>query len=152
MKLREIMTAPVLTVRPDEPASDALARMRDERVRHAVVVSNRVLTGVVSERDLGGPRGGVVRRGRTVGDLMQPEPIVGSPDQSVSHAVGLVRENRIGCLPIVEGGELIGIVTRGDLLAALARRRKRDRSRAAHDATELPRPPWVASPNRDKWP
>jgi manganese-dependent inorganic pyrophosphatase len=152
MKLREIMTTPVLTLSRAEPASDALARMRDAHVRHGVVVSGPDVVGVVSERDLGGPRGGAVRKGHTVADLMQDEPILGSPEMSITKAALFVREHRIGCLPIVEEGRLVGIVTRSDLLDGLALRRRRERGRITSETAEVPHPPLVVSPNRDKWP
>jgi CBS domain-containing protein len=163
MKLRQIMSAPVLTVTGSEPASDALARMRDARVRHAVVVSDGRVIGVVSDRDLGGARGGVVRRGRTVRDLMNDPgvaPTVAGPETSVAEAALLLREQRIGCIPVVDCGGLVGIVTRGDVLSALATRRRGKRvrgreghgSRSEHEGAARARPPLVSSPNRDKWP
>lgn len=154
MKLREIMTSPVLSSTPREPASDAFARMRDAGVRHAVVLSDGAVVGVVSDRDLGGPLGGAVRKGKSVGDLMQREPVVAPPELGVARAALLVRKHRIGCVPVVEEGELVGIVTRSDLLAALAKKRRRDRQREGRprDTADVPRPPRVVSPNRDKWP
>jgi acetoin utilization protein AcuB len=152
MKLHEIMTAPVLTVTPGAPASDALARMRDAGVRHAVVVSGGAVVGVVSERDLGGPAGGAFRAKHVVGDLMQRQPVVGSPDLDVGDAAALVRERRIGCIPVADRGKLVGIVTRGDLLGALAHLERRDRAHVTKADADLPRPPRLVSPNRDKWP
>jgi acetoin utilization protein AcuB len=156
MKLREIMSAPVLTVSESEPASDALARMRDARVRHGVVVLDGRVLAVVSERDLGGARGGVVRRGRTVRDLINDpnrSPTVAGPETGVAEAALLLREQRIGCIPVVDGGRLVGIVTRGDVLSALATGRRGNRGRGrAREGAEHARPPLVSSPNRDKWP
>lgn len=147
------MTAPVLGLRPSDPASDALAWMRDADVRHAPVLEGKELVGVVSERDLGGPHGGAARRSRTVGDLMQPDPIVASPELEVNDAAALVRQHRIGCLPVVEDGRVVGIVTRSDLLTVLADLRRRRRGGPARrPAAEPSRPPLVVSPNRDKWP
>jgi acetoin utilization protein AcuB len=151
VRLRDIMTAPVLKLAPTEPASDALALMRDEHVRHAPVVEGGAILGIVSERDLGGPHGGATRRGRTVQDLMRVNPVLGAPDMSVTDAVVLVRERHIGCLPIVDAGRLLGIVTRSDLLASLADLRRR-RTPSDRGAADVPRPPLVVSPNRDKWP
>jgi CBS domain-containing protein len=125
MKLRDIMTTPVLTFGRYELASDALAHMRDAGVRHAVVVTGGEIIGVLSDRDLGGPHGGSLRVGRSVGELMRAEPFVASPDMGVSEAAHTIRAMHIGCLPIVDAGRLIGIVTRGDLLGALASKRKR---------------------------
>jgi acetoin utilization protein AcuB len=152
MKLREIMTAPVLKLGAGEPASDALAWMRDAKVRHLPVVSGGDLVGIVSDRDLGGPLGGIARKSRTVGDLMRRDPVVASPALGVREAASLMRTHRIGCLPVMEKGELVGIVTRSDLLMALAHLRRRDRDPLANDAAEIPRPPHLSSPNRDKWP
>jgi CBS domain-containing protein len=150
MRLREIMTSPVLTLGRSEPASDALAKMKDAGVRHGVVLSGSDVVGVVSERDLGGPRGGVLRKGASVADLMQPDPLLESPETTVTAAASLLRSRHIGCLPLMEGGRLVGIVTRGDLLEALATRRRRDRTRIPAPEAELPRPPLLVSPNRDK--
>jgi acetoin utilization protein AcuB len=152
LKLRDIMTTPVLKLSPSEPASDALALMRDERVRHAPVVEGTAILGIVSERDLGGPHGGLARKSRTVRDLMRTDPVLGAPDMSVTDAVVLVRERRVGCLPVVDAGRLLGIVTRSDLLAALAHLRRGQSPAASRGAADIPRPPLLVSPNRDKWP
>ncbi len=153
LKLGDIMTTPVLKLAPTEPASDALALMRDEGVRHAPVVEGNLILGIVSERDLGGPHGGLARKNRTVRDLMKTDPALGAPEMSVTDAVVLVRERHIGCLPIVDAGRLLGIVTRSDLLAALADiRRTRSRASVSRGGADIPRPPLVVSPNRDKWP
>lgn len=145
------MTSPVLTLTRGESASDALAQMRDAHVRHAVVVSGRDIVGVVSERDLGGPRGALVRKGRTVEDEMHQPVVLGRPDMPITRAALLLREKGIGCLPIVEATRLVGIVTRGDLLEALAQGRRAER-RGRVEVDVPARPPLVISPNRDKSP
>jgi len=153
VKLRDIMTTPVLKLSPTEPASDALALMRDEHVRHAPVVDGSEILGIVSDRDLGGPHGGRARQSRTVRELMQRDLVLGAPEMSAADAVVVMRERRVGCLPVVDAGRLLGIVTRGDLLTALAQvRRAKSRPPGDHGAADIPRPPLVISPNRDKWP
>jgi CBS domain-containing protein len=152
MMLREIMTTPVLTFSRAEPASDALARMRDAHVRHGVVLSGHEVIGIVSERDLGGLRGGILRKGCTVADLMRGDPLVASPQMSATKAALLLRQHRIGCLPILHAGRLVGIITRGDLLEALARQRRLHPRRVNDEAIEVPRLPTLSSPNRDKSP
>lgn len=153
MIVRTIMSRNVLTVSLRHPASDALALMRDARVRHAVVSSMGTIAGIVTERDLGGPQGGAFRRGRTVEDVMhRPVRHVGS-ETTIEEAALLMRKEHIGCLPVVDRGQLVGIVTRGDLLSALATGRKGGAGRAtAADAHEPLRAPRFVSPNRDKWP
>lgn len=125
MKLRDIMTRDVLTLTPRQTASDALALMRDARVRHAVVTSAGEVVGVVSDRDLGGPHGAVVRKQRSVEDLMRTVVVTATPDTTLADAANIVRANHVGCLPIMDGPRLVGIVTRGDLLDGLATHRKR---------------------------
>jgi CBS domain-containing protein len=70
MRVDEIMTKPVVSIGPEEPASVAWPRMEREHIRHLVVLDHGWLVGVVSQRDLGGRGGAAVRRNRTVGELM----------------------------------------------------------------------------------
>jgi acetoin utilization protein AcuB len=145
------MSTPVLTFTRGEPASDAFAQMRDAQIRHGVVLSGTDVVGVLSDRDLGGPRGGLARKGCTVADLMHAEPIVMAPDVDVTKAAIRMRRARIGCVPIVEHEKLVGIVTRGDLLEALAQGRRAKRAIPLR-TPDAPHPPHLVSPNRDKWP
>jgi CBS domain-containing protein len=148
--LLEVMTSPVLTLTTSQPASDALAVMQDAGVRHAVVLLGDDIVGVISERDLGGSHGGVARRHRTVQELMHVAPAVAAPAMSIGEAVHLVREQRIGCLPVVDEGRLVGIVTRSDLLRLLDPEPRDERARWEELGDERPEP--LISPNRDKWP
>jgi CBS-domain-containing membrane protein len=77
--------------------------------------------GVVSERDLGGPKGAEVRRGRTVGDLMSQPLVTATPQTTVREAANLLRGHLVGCLPLLERGRIVGIVTLSDLLDLIGR-------------------------------
>jgi CBS domain-containing protein len=151
-ELQGWMSRPVLTLTAGQPASDAWATMHAEGVRHAVVVRGRDVVGVVSERDLAGEHGGRARLGKSVGDLMHAEVVVASPSTTTHEAAELLRRKRIGCLPVVERGRLVGIVTRSDLLARLAMRRRERAVRPAVGAADVPHAPHEASPNLDKRP
>ncbi len=133
---------------PEDSAVHALARMSDSRVRHGVVVSGRKVVGVVSARDI---REEIARKSRTVAAAMRGAPVVGAPEMAAPEAALLLREHHVGCLPILEDGWLVGIVTRGDLLAALAQQRRGAPTRTSPQPVEFPRPPLAVSPNRDKW-
>lgn len=148
--LRDVMTAPVFTLTAGQTASDAWALMRAEEVRHAVVLRGRTVIGILSDRDLGGPSGGAVRRGKTVADLMHDEPRVASADTSIVDAAVLVADGHVGCLPVLDGNKLVGIVTRGDLLRLLAPTKAAKKQGVKPGAAEIPRPPRLASPNVDK--
>src|SRR5690606_17043239 len=62
-----------------------------------------------------------LRRGRTVKDLMTPGAITAGPDMSLKDAADLMRSRLIGSLPVVDDGELVGIVTATDVFDALGR-------------------------------
>lgn len=121
MRLMEIMTTDVQTVSPSEDAEKAFQRMRNQRIRHLVVMDGRKVVGVLSERDMGGSRGGALRTGKTVGELMSGQAVTASPTMTVRQAANLLRARTIGCLPVIEDGKLAGIVTITDLLELLGR-------------------------------
>lgn len=122
MRLMEIMTTDVKTASPSEDAEKAFQRMRNHRIRHLVVVEGRRVVGVLSERDVGGARGGAARIGKTVGELMSGQAISAAPTLSIRQAANLLRARTIGCLPIMDDGRLVGIVTLTDLLELLGRK------------------------------
>lgn len=115
MKLGQIMVGPPLTANEDDDVALALQIMAWAEVRHLPVMHGSRLAGVVSERDLlanadDNPR---------LSAIAHPAE-VGSPDDDVSEAALRMVERGIGCLPIVEDGALIGIVTASDIVAARA--------------------------------
>ncbi len=121
MQLREIMSAGVVTIDPKAPARAAWSRMRRRRIRHLVVMEDSSIAGILSERDLGGPKGSAVRMDRTVRDLMTPDVTSAAPDTTLAEAAQLMLKRMIGCLPVLEGGRLVGIVTATDVLDELGR-------------------------------
>lgn len=117
MQVREIMATEVVTIRPDQPALRAYQLMRDRRFRHLPVMTDERLVGIVSERDL---RPVLLSPGlaeATVGEIMTDSPITIAPEAPVEEAARLLVTHKIGCLPVVAGDALVGIVTETDLLA-----------------------------------
>lgn len=121
MRLQDLMNTRVETASPHEAAADAWERMRARRIHHLVVVDRGEVVGVVSERDLGGPRGSALREGRTTADLMTPQVVSAEPETTVRKAANLLRGHTVGCLPVFDGQKLAGIVTVSDLLELLGR-------------------------------
>lgn len=121
MRLMEIMTTEVETALPTEDAEKAFQRMRNRRIHHLVVMDGGQVVGVLSERDVGGSRGSPVRAGKKVGELMSSRTVTASPTTTIRQAANLLRARTIGCLPIIDDGELAGIVTMTDLLELLGR-------------------------------
>lgn len=121
MRLQEIMTSPVETMQRNESAEDAFRRMRADRLHHLVVLDGNQVVGVLSDRDLGSARGASVRAGKTAGELMGAPVVTAEATTTVREAANKLRGRLIGCLPILERGRLVGIVTVSDLLDLIGR-------------------------------
>jgi acetoin utilization protein AcuB len=113
------MSTEVLSVSPNLPLSEARTRMKTGGVHHLLVQKDREIVGVVSERDLGGTK--LAARNGVVADVMTENVVTASPEATIRQAANLLRGRSIGCLPIVEEGRAVGIVTTTDLLELLGR-------------------------------
>ena len=124
--VRDSMTREVVALSPQTTAAEALALCRERRIRHLPVLEGGQLVGIVSDRDLrsaapalGDPeRASALERIR-LSDVMTRDVITAHPDDPVEEAANRMRERRIGCLPVVEDGELVGILTSSDVMEAL---------------------------------
>ncbi len=121
MRVSDIMTPAVRVVPSDLDAESAWRKMRTARIRHLVVMDDDRVVGIVSSHDLGGPHEAAARKGQTVGDVMTPDPVVAAPTTTVREAANVLRGRAIGCLPVVDGVRLVGIVTTTDLLELIGR-------------------------------
>ena len=133
MRVRELMTDAVITARPDMPVLDARHSMVEHRIRHLVVTSDGgELLGIVTDRDirLNLPSQATslsvwemnyLLTRLTVEKVMTTSVITVGPDRSARDAAELILDHRIGALPVVDGGRLIGIVTETDLLRAFVK-------------------------------
>ena len=108
------MQGPVYTVTPATLAGDAVAVLRQHRIRHLPVMDGDRVVGVVTDRDLRG-----VEPDTPVSLRMSRPVHVVSPRTGIDRAARLLFDRRIGCLPVVEDGKLVGILTQTDALAAL---------------------------------
>ena len=119
LAVREVMATHPITVRPHETARHAYQLMRDNRFRHLPVVEDGRLVGILSDRDL---RPVLLSPGLArarVRELMSEDLTTVGPDASIEEAASLLVVKKIGCLPVVAQGQLVGIVTETDLLAVL---------------------------------
>ena len=116
MQLREIMKSPVEVVGPGSSVADARGRMARSGIHHFVVERGREVVGIVSERDLDG-----AAPDASVEEIMS-SPVISAPaSMTVRDAAKLLRGRSIGCLPVVERGRPVGIVTIADLLTLLGK-------------------------------
>jgi acetoin utilization protein AcuB len=121
LKLRDVMRTQVPTATREEPATRVWDRMSEAAADHVVVVDEDGVAGVVSWHDLTGPNGGRHRRmGRRVGELIHQEVVTASPGTTVAKAAATMRKLRIGCLPVLDRGKLVGIVSTREMLGILA--------------------------------
>jgi acetoin utilization protein AcuB len=130
MRIYEIMTSSVETVSAGESAERAWESMRSRRIHHLVVLQGREVAGIVSDRDLGGTRGSALRRGKTVQEFMTPEVVSVGSTATLKQAANLMRGRSLGCLPVIDGGRLKGIITVSDLLELIGRGAERPVAKA----------------------
>jgi len=121
MRVQDVMTDQVLTVSPGIAAEDAWNTMRMRRIHHLVVTRAGRIVGLLSDSDVGGEKGALTRKNRTAGDLMTAKVLTASPTMPIRKAANLMRGRSIGCLVVVDGARIVGIVTVADLLELIGR-------------------------------
>jgi len=130
MPLADAMTVRVVTVTPDETVQLAIARMLEENVGAVAVCEGHQLVGIFTERDVlrlagEGRDFGDVR----IGDVMTTQVFTLTPDVDITDAARVMRDKKIRHVPVVEDGNVLGIVGIRDVMGALV-----ERVWAAHDA------------------
>ncbi len=127
MRVADIMTANPVTVTPRNAIRTAINLMREGGFRRLPVVDRGKLVGIITDRDLRRAANSpyVVREKWydnfvldhiEVGTCMTADPVTVGPDTTVAEAARLMRDHKIGGLPVVAGGQLAGIITETDLL------------------------------------
>ncbi len=133
IRVRDIMQTGVVTVSAGDTLSTVEDIMTLGGVRHMLVVRAGALVGVVSERDLlraslsnltgfGQEERRAFLQVVEITRVMSAPPIVISPEAEIEDAARLLAEQRIGCLPVIEEGKLVGLVTETDVLRCIAGR------------------------------
>jgi CBS domain-containing protein len=127
MTLESLMTKKVVSVEPECPLAEVLNKLRAYRISCLVVCEEGVPLGLISERDVVGVAYNYVSgRGEertTARELMSSSLITVNMQASLDEAIAVVEEHRIRHLPVIEDGQLVGLLTQTDLLrASLARR------------------------------
>jgi CBS domain-containing protein/gamma-glutamyl:cysteine ligase YbdK (ATP-grasp superfamily) len=123
--VEQFMSTDLFTVRPEDVIDLAASLMRWKHVRHVPVENdNGDLVGIVSHRDLLEILAlGKAKKGSeiVVRDIMRKDLLTITPDTSALEALQIMRENDIGCLPIVKGEKLVGLITAYDYLTVSAK-------------------------------
>ncbi|HZU71104.1 MAG TPA: CBS domain-containing protein [Ktedonobacteraceae bacterium] len=118
MIARDIMTRKVCTIQPEASAQEAAQLLYSHRISGAPVVdADGKLIGIITEADIISK---VNRDGLRVGDIMSHELLVVNEETPVSEIAMLLTERKIKRVPVVENGKLVGIVSRADIVHAVA--------------------------------
>ena len=135
MHVRELMSRELVMIGVAESCLDAVVRMQRARVRHLPVVNrDGLLVGMVTDRDLrhhlfsppvyeklGAKPVDELLDSVPVAKIMSTDVLTVEADASVGEAAGTMRRNRVGSLPVMEQGRMIGIVTEVDILRQIVR-------------------------------
>ncbi|OZS77195.1 acetoin utilization protein AcuB [Tetzosporium hominis] len=124
MLIEEIMNPDVATLYPTQTLREAAATLREKKIRHiAVINEQRKVVGVITDRDIkqATPSNLLESDDYSVLDtpierIMTKNPITGHPLDFVEETATIFYDNRIGCLPIVSKGKLVGMITESDML------------------------------------
>jgi acetoin utilization protein AcuB len=114
--MQDIMSTPVETIAADATIADARGVMKRRRIRHLVVTDKGQLLGVLSSRDLAGEPSAA-----SVTEVMARDLATAGTRDSVRVAANRMRGRTVGCLPVIDGGRVVGIVTTADLLELIGR-------------------------------
>lgn len=128
----QVMTSPVISSGSHDSIADAIKLFRSQHIRHLPIVTNKgVVEGIISDRDILRYLSGVTedykqfissaKPNDQIRGLMRTRVLTASTDTDVRYIARLFVEQRVGAMPIVVEGNLKGIITRSDLLAAVMR-------------------------------
>lgn len=129
MLVRDRMTTPVFTVTPKTSIHDALALMKEKGIRRLPVLKGQTIVGVVTWTDLmrASPSPATslsvwevsyLLMKAPVSEVMTRQVITTAPGATLEETAVLMRQNKIGGLPVVEDGRVVGIITESDIFDA----------------------------------
>ncbi|MBI4956337.1 MAG: CBS domain-containing protein [Myxococcales bacterium] len=131
--VRDLMSREVKTLERNDSLSIADRVMQLERIRHMPVLDeDGLVVGVVSQRDLfRGALANALGYGKhaqqkildtlLVKDVMSSDLVTTRPDAPLAEAARVMVERKVGCLPVLDGDKLVGILTEGDFVALSAK-------------------------------
>jgi CBS domain-containing protein len=120
-QLLEAKTPEIYAIAPEAPVIEAIRLMAEKRIGAVLVMEGARLVGILSERDYARK---IVLQGRSSSDtpvrtIMTADVVTVRPEDSADHCMQVVTEQRIRHLPVIRGGEVIGVVSIGDLVKAV---------------------------------
>lgn len=124
------MTKKIFVVSPDDYLADAMSLMKEQRVKHLPVLKNGKLKGIISDRDIKdySPSKATsldiyelhyLLAKTKIKQIMKTKVIYTTPDTPIEEAAMTMLDENIGCLPVVDGGTVVGIISDRDIFRAM---------------------------------
>lgn len=120
-KIRDLMTTDPIVCESSTTAAQAAQRMRDDDVGDVLVHEDGTLRGIVTDRDIALR---IVADGTdpdaiTLGQVCSGDLVTVSPDDDLDKAVGVMRDQKVRRIPVVDNGDAVGVLAIGDLAVTL---------------------------------
>ena len=125
-QLLENKGSKILSIDPNSSVFDAIKSMANHHIGSLIVMQNERLVGIITERDYSR---NVVLKGKSsvntaVKDIMTKNVLCTKPEQTVEEAMALMTDKRVRHLPVIENGNVIGIISIGDLVKTIISEQK----------------------------
>ena len=119
--LLEAKGSNIISIQPDASVLDAIKLMAEKGIGSLVVTEGEALKGIVTERDYARK---VIIKGRAsdstkISEIMTADVVTASSDQSVNQCMAIMTERKCRHLPVVDDGQLVGMISIGDLVQAI---------------------------------
>ncbi|MBI2539635.1 MAG: CBS domain-containing protein [Deltaproteobacteria bacterium] len=116
----------IWSIAPDISVYDAMKLMADKEIGSLMVMEGTKLVGIISERDYARK---VILQGRSsrttqVKEIMTSRVVYAQPDQNIEECMALVTEKRVRHLPVIDEGQLVGVISIGDLVKSIISEQK----------------------------
>jgi predicted transcriptional regulator len=118
--VKDIMTTDVHTLSPENTIQDTLRTMFSEKHMGYPVMDNGTLVGIVTFEDIS--KVPEDNREKPIGDVMSTELITSDPKEGLVQTIEKLNKNRIGRLPVLKDGKLVGIVSKTDITNTLQKK------------------------------
>lgn len=129
--VREIMMSAPVTLGPEDTLDTANDLIVLGRIRHIPIVDKGRLVGILSQRQLLGPAASVILgvkakakkallKSFQIKELMRFPVVTTSPNDTLKNAARLMVDKKVGCLPVLDDGVLVGLITATDILRHVA--------------------------------
>jgi acetoin utilization protein AcuB len=149
MLVRDKMTRNVIVIAPDQSLRMAKERLRKHGIRRLPVVRDGKLVGILTDRDVrqawASPATALSTHELlylldrvTVEEVMTPHPLTVTPQTPLLQAARMLHDHKIGGLPVVDEGTVIGIITETDLLGAFIEMFEPAKDAPAHSSSIVP--------------